>query len=121
MTLTIRWSLTGLSRPERQAVESLTETLSKKFSHRLLSISLFGLTERSFVDEREIQLLVLLNVDDSEMEAQVTDEVLDLLLDTGIYLSVKCFTQRQYHAFEQMKLPFVDVVRADQISLWKAA
>lgn len=121
MTLTVRWSLTGLSRPERQAVERITETLTDKFSHRLLSISLFGLTEASFAHEREIQLLVLLDLDDGDVEAQVTDDVLDLLLDTGIYLSVKVFTQRQYRAFEQMKLPFVDVVRADQISLWRAA
>lgn len=121
MTLTVRWSLTGLSRPERQAVERLTQTLSEQFSHRIISVSLFGLTEASFVNEREIQMLVLMDGDDGEVEAQVTDHVLDLLLDTGIYLSVKIFTQRQYRAFEQMRLPFVDVVRADQISLWRAA
>ena len=121
MALTVRWSLTGLSRPERAAVERLTKTLSEKFAQRIHSITMFGLSDRPYTPDREIQLLVLLHDEDQELEEKVTDEVLDLLLDTGVYLSVKCFTLCQYNAFERMQLPFVDAVRADPIPLWKAA
>ena len=49
------------------------------------------------------------------------DLVLDILLDTGIYLTVKTFSRSRYEVFRKAELPMIQNMEASRVSLWKAA
>ena len=112
---------TPLTKLEREAVGQFAATLTAESGARIHQLDLFGLDAEDFRENREIQLLVLTNREDSGLEDRSMDLVLDVLLETGIYLTVKTFSKSRYNAFRKAKIPMIERMEEDRIQLWKAA
>lgn len=112
---------TPLTKLEREAVATFADRITKEFGARLNGIDLFGTSAGSFSSTREISLLVLSNKEDAELEDKAMDMVLDVLLDTGIYLQVKTFSKRRYESFRKAEIPLIKAMETDRTPLWRAA
>jgi hypothetical protein len=47
--------------------------------------------------------------------------VLDILLDSGIYLTVKTFSRSRYETFRNARIPMIQAMESSRVNLWKAA
>ncbi len=112
--------LTQLSRVEKEAVDLFSGQLVERFGTKVSSISVHGLHGQMFQQTRELNLVVLLKKASPVLEAQVEDLALDQFIETGIYLQVRCFEQRQFKSLQKMKLPAVTALQQDAVSLWAA-
>ncbi|MBI4872543.1 MAG: hypothetical protein HY814_13365 [Candidatus Riflebacteria bacterium] len=112
--------LTQLSRVEREAVDSFSRCLVAKLGTQVASISVHGLRCPVQPESREMNLLVLLKKANPVMESQVEELALDQFIESGIYLQVRCFEQKQFNQLRKMRLPAVTEMQRDAISLWAA-
>lgn len=110
-----------LTKLEKQAVVSFVETLVQQHGATVQQVDLFGLESQGFRDTRDIQVLVLTNREDSHFEDRTMDLVLDVLLETGIYLSVKTFSKRRFQSFRKARIPMIQQMDQDRYPLWEAA
>jgi hypothetical protein len=110
-----------LTKLEREAVQAFTNRIVKEYGGRLVSVDLCGHEDPSFEETRDIQLLVLTRREDGELEDLAMDMVLDILLDTGIYLTVKTFSRARFETFRKAEIPMIRKLDSDRVSLWIAA
>lgn len=110
-----------LTKLEKEAVEAFVNRLTKSHGPRLADVDLCGHEDPSFEQSRDVQILVLTHKEDGELEDLAMDLVLDILLDTGIYLTVKTFSRARYETFRQAQIPMIQSIEADRLALWKAA
>lgn len=110
-----------LTKLEKEAVKAFTQRVVQEYGGRLVSVDLCGHDDPTFEETRDIQLLVLTRREDGELEDLAMDMVLDILLDTGIYLTVKTFSRARYETFRKAEIPMIRKLEADRISLWIAA
>lgn len=112
---------TSLTKLEQEAVEKFAQGMVERFGNRLSHIDLCGMDAPGFEVTRDLQVLVLTQREDSELEDLAMDLVLDILLDTGIYLSAKTFSKSRYDTFRKAKIPMIQQMESGRTSLWKAA
>ncbi len=112
---------TPLTRIEKQAVMAFTEALTREFGARIAEVDMHGVDEGTFRDNRDIQVLVLTNREDGELEDRAMDMVLDVLLETGIYLTVRTFAKARFQAFKRARIPAIQKMDEERLTLWKAA
>ncbi len=110
-----------LTKIEKQAVETLCTRPTKEYSGRLHGINLCGHDDPTFETSRDVQVLVLTQREDGEIEDLAMDMVLDILLDTGIYLTVKTFSKARFDTFRKAKIPMIQSLETGRVQLWKAA
>lgn len=110
-----------LTKLEKDAVETLVARLSGEYGGRLKGIDLCGHDDPTFEQTREVQVLVLTSREDGELEDMAMDMVLDILLDSGIYLTVKTFSKARYETFRKAQIPMIQAMEASRVELWKAA
>lgn len=110
-----------LTKLEKQAVTAFITQLTRSHGGSLVGVDLCGLDSAAFEDGREIQVLVLTRREDGVLEDQAMDLVLDVLLDTGIYLTVKTFSRSRYETFRKARIPMIQAMEKSRVSLWKAA
>lgn len=112
---------TPLTKLEKQAVKAFTQALTESAGARVQQVDLFGTASPEFLQTRDIQVLVLTDREDDGFEDSCMDLVLNVLLETGIYLNVKSFSKRRYQAFRKAEIPMIQQMEKDRTSLWKAA
>ncbi len=115
-----RVSLSQLSSVEREAVEAFSASLVDRFGGKVTSISLHGTRSQLFQQSRELNLLILLRKEDADLEAGIEELALDQLVDTGVYLTLRCFDRAQFETFKEMELPMILSLEADKLQLWAA-
>ena len=114
------FQLTQLSSIEHEAVESFSRSIVARFGSRIATISAHGTRGAGFRQSREINLLVLLKRSSESLESSILEEALLQLVETGVYLTVRCFSRKQYDTFRKMELPMIEELQRDAISLWAA-
>ncbi|OGX03085.1 MAG: hypothetical protein A3G87_09525 [Omnitrophica bacterium RIFCSPLOWO2_12_FULL_50_11] len=87
---------------EEEALNRFKEILTKQFGSEIVSVHLFGSKARGdTLEESDIDILVVTERDDWRLKEQVGKVATTILLDYGVYLSVKVlgksFRQRLIH------------------------
>ena len=105
---------------EQKAVLTFTEQLVRDHSPRVATISLYSTGQRTSRGFEDIEILVLTPKDDGMLENAILDLIAEIVVDTGVYLTVKCLSRKQFQAFKRAGLPFIKQVMARQIALFQA-
>lgn len=113
-------ALAPLSTVEKKAVEAFCSMLQDLVPGEVETLGLWGLRGDRFKSSRDINILVLLKREAPELEEKVLELGLEVLLDLGVYLSLKCFHKAQYETFKALELPMIEDMQEDMICLWAA-
>lgn len=81
-----------LERQEEAALKKFKEILFRQFGREIVSIHLFGSKARGDAhQESDIDILVVTRRDDWRLKEKIGRVATQILLDDGVYLSVKVF------------------------------
>ena len=104
------------------ALEKLVPGLREIYGNLIDSIILYGSTaRRTRVEDSDIDVAILLHTGATKvMRAQMIDLVVNLELECGKALSVRCIDYDKFTEWEDV-LPFYKNIRKDGVVLWQAA
>jgi hypothetical protein len=105
---------------EQKAILAFTEQAVMQFGSRIASISLYGTGQRTSRGYEDIEILVLTPRDDTGLEDSLLDTIAEIVVDTGVYLTVKCFSQAQFRAFSRAGVPMVRRILENRIALFES-
>lgn len=105
---------------EQKAVLAFTELAVTKQGAHISSISLYGTGQRTSRGYEDIEILVLTPKEDSRVEDILLDTIAEIVVDTGVYLTVKCFSQAQFKAFTRAGVPMMRRIMDNRISLFES-
>ena len=105
---------------EQKAILAFTEQAVTQFGARLASISLYGTGQKTSKGFEDIEILVLTPAEDPTVEDAMLDTVAEIVVDTGVYLTVKCFSQAQFKAFTRAGVPMMRRIIQNRIALFEA-
>jgi hypothetical protein len=105
---------------EQKAILSFTEQTVRRFGNRVSSISLYGTGQKTARGFEDIEILVLTSTDDEAFEDDVLDTVAEIVVETGVYLTVKTFSQAQFKAFNKAGVAMVKRIKQNQIALFES-
>ena len=107
-----------LNELEHKALKKFKITLEKVLGKNLVDVKLFGSKARGDADkDSDIDVLVLISSDDWHICDIVYDIATDILLETGVCLSPKIITQKDYSRLSEIGIPFIKNVSRDGISI----
>ena len=108
-----------LDADERRALNDFTGNLHRRLPRSVMHVELFGSKARgdSHADS-DIDVLVVLSEAPSPAVDSVYDLVMDVLLETGVYLSVLVYDQQEFSALVARRTPFMKNVSEEGVDLW---
>ena len=107
-----------LEKREQEALKRFKETLTQEFGTKVLSIRLFGSKARGDShSESDIDVLVTTRQDDWHLKDEIGKVATAILLDTGVYLSVKVMGQSWQQRLLYVGSPFIRNVMSEGIAL----
>ena len=112
--------ITSLHPMEQKAILAFTELAVTKHGARISSISLYGTGQRTSRGYEDIEILVLTPKEDAKVEDALLDCIAEIVVDTGVYLTVKCFSQAQFKAFSRAGVPMMRRIMDNRISLFES-
>ncbi len=104
--------------PKRGIIELFVKTLKKRYGNKIDRIILFGSVARG--EDREdsdIDILLVTNYDSFKMQRLVSDIVVDILLKTGVYVSVKVLSSEEYNFLKKIKSSFYRSILEEGITI----
>lgn len=107
-----------LSELERQVLARFRNRLRTQLPEEQIEVMLFGSKARG--DDREdsdLDVLVIVAGEDWRLCDQVYDIATDLLLETGVCISPKIISARQYRLLQEEEAPFVKNVIRDSVAI----
>ena len=111
-------SLPHLASQERRAIDQYVACIRDRFPGRILSVALFGSKARGDADtESDIDLIVLVDSEDSEFRSELWRIASDLSLEHNVVLSVRVYAQDRWAEAKRIHLPFSCAIAADCIPL----
>ena len=105
---------------EQKAILTFTELAVTRHGAGISSISLYGTGQRTSRGYEDIEILVLTPKDDAKVEDALLDTIAEIVVDTGVYLTVKCFSQAQFKAFTKAGVPMMRRIMDNRISLFES-
>lgn len=107
-----------LEKREEEALKRFKEILTKQFGSEVVTIRLFGSKARGdFHAESDIDVLVVTQQDDWRLKEEIGKVATTILLDTGIYLSIKVMGQSLQQRLLLVGSPFIRNVMSEGIAL----
>ncbi len=107
-----------LEKQEETALKRFKEILTEQFGREIVSIHLFGSRARGNAhQESDIDILVLTRRDDWKLKEQIGKVATQILLDHGIYLSVKVFGQTFHRKLVKVGSLFIRNIQREGILL----
>jgi predicted nucleotidyltransferase len=111
-------SLSHLAPNERAAVTEYVAHIRDRFPDRVLSVTLFGSKARGDADtESDIDLLVLVDADNSEFRSELWRIASDISLEYNVVLSARVFAQARWAETRRIRLPLYRAIVADGVPL----
>ncbi len=103
---------------EQQALNQFKKILARKFGPEIISIHLFGSKARGDAHiESDIDVLVTTQHEDWHLKEKIGRVATGILLDHGVYLSVKVVGQLLQQRLISMGSPFIRNVMREGIAL----
>ena len=110
--------LPQLTSNERAAVREYLARIRGRFPDRVLSVILFGSKARGDADaESDIDLLVLVDAEDSEFRSELWRIASDVSLEHNVVLSARVFAQTRWMSAQRTRLPLYRAIVADGVPL----
>lgn len=103
---------------ERTAVVEFTKLALERHPSAIKSISLYA--AGAALGPEDVEVLVLTTGNADEFEESVLDLVAEIVVTTGVYLTVKCLEARQFKAYQRAGLPLVRQIEASLVALYGA-
>lgn len=95
----------------RKPIEEFVRMTSERYGDKIEDIILFGSVARGEgKEESDIDVLVVTPVDRFRMRRELSDIVLDILLKTGRYISVKTLSIEDFKFLKEIKSSFLSNV-----------
>ncbi|MBI1883921.1 MAG: nucleotidyltransferase domain-containing protein [Chlamydiae bacterium] len=105
-----------LSPQERSALQDFKKVLLERFRSQVSEIFLFGSKARGdSKSDSDIDVLVITQQDDWKLKDKIGRLATDILLDEGIYLSIKVLGQKHYQYMKWLEAPFIKNVLKEGI------
>lgn len=103
---------------EQQALNRFREILTKQFGPEIISVHLFGSKARGDAHpESDIDVLVVTRHEDWRLKEKVGRVATEILLDLGVYLSVKVLGKPLHQRLMSAGSPFIRNVMREGIAL----
>ena len=110
--------LPHLTPNERAAVMEYVALIRSRLPDRVLSVILFGSKARGDGDaESDIDLLVLVDTENSEFRSELWRIASDVSLDYNVVLSPRVFGQARWAEVRRIRLPLLLAIVADSVPL----
>jgi predicted nucleotidyltransferase len=107
-----------LSELERKVLADFRDRLNAELHGEQTEVKLFGSKARG--EDREdsdLDVLVIISGDDWHACDRAYDIATDLLLETGVLISPKVISKKQYHQLQEEETPFVRNVIRDSVPI----
>ena len=102
----------------RKAVDKFVKISVDKYGDKLEEIILFGSVARDEANEgSDVDILVITKGNSFKMQKLLSETVIDVLLTTGIYLSLKVLSSEEYHHLKKINSSFYRNVSREGISI----
>lgn len=112
--------VTNLPAPEKEAVLQFTKQILANHGDLIDSISLYGSGRKDRRGFEEVEILLLTRGAQETIEDEVLDTVADVVVNTGVYLTVRCFSNDEYTSYCELELPFISQIRTSEVELFRA-
>jgi predicted nucleotidyltransferase len=107
-----------LASGDQAALAEFISYVQRAFPNRILNLALFGSKARGDADaESDIDLLVLVNTDDTELRSALWRVASDISLQYNVVLSLRVLPQSRWSEMQRMHLPLYRAIMADGIPL----
>lgn len=104
------------------AVEEFVRRALMQYKDSIATIILFGSVARGEArEESDIDLLIVTFMDRFKLRRALSALVLDLLFETGEYLSIKTLSLEDFESLKQLKSSFLSNVMRDGIFIERGA
>ena len=103
-------------------VEEFKKRALTLLSGKIYLIEVFGSFARGEARENsDLDLMVVVERPASQTYRSLHSLAIDILFDTGVFISLKIVDRASYNRMERMGAAFLKNVRPDAIELWRAA
>lgn len=110
--------MAGLTKTEKEALASFRNKVTTALPNQIEAINLFGSKARGEANKHsDVDVLLVMKDTSWDNSIRVSDAVMDVLLETGVVLSVKKFTPGQMETMKQHRSMFWQSVEPDLIPL----
>jgi predicted nucleotidyltransferase len=111
-------SLSQLSPNDRAAVIDYVDRIRSRFTDRVRAVILFGSKARGDADaESDIDLLVLVDAENSQFRSELWRIASDVSLDYNVVLSPRVFGEARWAETRRIRLPLYRAIVADGVPL----
>ncbi len=92
--------------------------LKEKYGDKIDKIILFGSVARGEdKEDSDVDVLLITNYDSFKMQRLVSDIVVDILLRTGVYISVKVLSTEEYNFLKKINSSFYRCILKEGITV----
>ncbi len=103
---------------ERPVLERFGNRVRARQPEQQIEVMLFGSKARGEDrQDSDLDVLVIVQDEDWRLSDQVYDIATDLLLETGVCISPKIISARQYRLLQEEEAPFVRNVIRDSVTI----
>lgn len=111
-------SLSQLAPNDRAAVIDYVDRIRNRFTDRVRAVILFGSKARGDADaESDIDLLVLVDAENSQFRSELWRIASDVSLDYNVVLSPRIFGEARWAETRRIRLPLYRAIVADGVPL----
>jgi predicted nucleotidyltransferase len=91
----------------QKAIDEFVRRAIEKYGDMVDGIILFGSVARGEAKEdSDIDILVITEGDSFKMQKQISEIVVEILLEKGVYISVKVLSREEYNFLKEVKSSF---------------
>ncbi len=103
---------------KEKALRDFLKRVKEKFGDRIEKVILFGSYARGDAgEESDIDLLVITGGERFEMQKNLSGVAIDILLETGVYISAKAVSIEEYSLMKKIKTGFYQNIAREGITV----
>lgn len=107
-----------ISAKEQKVLSQFKQLIVRSLENNLVSLQLFGSKARGdYNDNSDTDILLIVRKKEPKVEEIVYEIVIDLMLNSGIYLSVKIFDSAEFEKLNRIPTVFMQKVKQEAIKL----
>lgn len=103
---------------KEEALKEVVERVKEEHGHKVKKIIVFGSYARGEAkEESDIDLLIIISGERFEMQRNLSGIAVDILLETGIYISPKAVTVEEYDFMKRINTGFYQSIAREGVAV----